>query len=145
MCCIRTYQYWCCCCLFAIYIVCMYVHISYRFIWHSQWRTGNQLLMLFTYKDSSIELNVINMRIQASWGGRREMGGGVKKEKYLSLRMLRISICFLRSINKHEYTKPQKRQHVCGWKTNGKPTRKLHLSSSVLFVVSRNERYRHRQ
>lgn len=34
---------------------------------------------------------------------------------YLSFRMLRISICFLRSINKH-YTKPQKRQqHVCGW------------------------------
>lgn len=62
--------------------------------------------------------------------------------------MLRISICFLRSINKH-YTKPQKRQqHACvcvcvcvDGETNGKPTRKLHLSPSVLFVVSRNERY----
>lgn len=55
------------------------------------------------YKDSSIELNVINMRTQTSL--EEEGGGGrkrvVRKEKYLSHRMLRISICFLRSINKH--------------------------------------------
>lgn len=57
------------------------------------------------YKDSSIELNVINMRTQTSLEGRGAGERGrervVRKEKYLSHRMLRISICFLRSINKH--------------------------------------------
>lgn len=90
--------------MYPTYIVCTYVSVSYRFIWHSQWRTGNQLLMLFIYKDSSIELNVINMRTQTSFEGRAGERGRervVRKEKYLSHRMLRISICFLRSINKH--------------------------------------------
>lgn len=35
--------------MYPTYIVCTYVSVSYRFIWHSQWRTGNQLLMLFIY------------------------------------------------------------------------------------------------
>lgn len=52
------------------------------------------------YKDSSIELNVINMRTQTSLEGRGGKERG-REEKYLSHRMLRISICFLRSINKH--------------------------------------------
>lgn len=35
--------------MYPTYIVCTYVYVSYRFIWHSQWRTDNQLLMLFIY------------------------------------------------------------------------------------------------
>lgn len=69
-------------CLLYMYIyVCIYVYVSYRFIWHSQWRTDNQLLMLFIYKDSSIELNVINMRTQASCVGKEASGRRSEERK----------------------------------------------------------------
>lgn len=89
------------------------------------------------YKDSSIELNVINMRTQTSLEGRG--GSEVVRKKSISAIeccAFRFAFCGL-SIN----TSIRSPRNV-NMSVEGKPTRKLHLSSSVLFVVSRYERYR---